>query len=127
MMPYCLTYLLIEYQPDNFDLQDFCAQLSLDFAQTQRFSADGFIELGRNELFDKDVNVMLRESLKNVLGKEDILLALKEKYALSFTLERVPLLQTDENAPYQKLSLDQDIIRFMYLCKVKDDLDYHIV
>ena len=75
MMPYCLTYLLIEYQPDNFDLQDFCAQLSLDFVQTQRFSADGFIELGRNELFDKDVNVMLRESLKNVLGKEDILLA----------------------------------------------------
>lgn len=126
-MPYCLTYLLIEYQPEAFDLKDFCDQLSLDFTQTQRFSADGFIELGRNELFDKDVNVMIRQTLKDLFGKEEILLALKDKYALSFTLERVPLLQTDESAPYQKLSLDEDVIRFMYLCKVKDDLDYHII
>ncbi len=127
MMPYCLTYFLVEYDQTTFDMQDFCTQLSLDFATVQRFSADGFIELGRNELFDKDVNVMIRQTLKDLLGKEEILLALKDKYALSFTLERVPLLQTDESAPYQKLSLDEDVIRFMYLCKVKDDLDYHII
>ena len=126
MMPYCLTYLLVEYDESTFDMQDFCTQLSLDFTQTQRFSADGYLELGRNEFYDIDVNVMLRQTLKDILGKEDVLRALKEKYHLSFTLERVPFLEANERIPLQKLSLDKDIIRFMYLCDVADDLDYHI-
>ena len=127
MNPYCLTYFLVEYDESTFDMRDFCTQLSLDFNEIERFSADGYMEIGRNEFFDLDVNVMLRRTLKDLLGKEAILLDLKEKYALKYTLERVPLLQATENAPYQRLSLDEDILRFMYLCKVKDDLDYHIL
>lgn len=127
MNPYRLTYLLVEYDESTFDLRDFCNRLSLNFDELQRFCADGTMELGRNELFDLDINVMLRRTLKNLLGNEDILLALKEKYALTYTLERVPLLQAAENAPHQRLFLDEDILRFMYLCKVKDDLDYHVL
>ena len=67
---------------------------------------------------------MLRETLKDLIGKEEILLELKNKYNLEYYLERVPLLIND--ASYFKLSLDDDIIEFMYKTKTKDDLDYHL-
>ena len=67
---------------------------------------------------------MIRETLKDLIGEEDILLELKNKYNLEYYLERVPLLLNDDN--YIKLSLDMDIIEFMYKTKTIDDLDYHL-
>ena len=69
---------------------------------------------------------MVRQTLKNLFGKEDVLLELKEKYNLQYSLERVPTINTRSQEPMPKLSLDNDVIEF--LCKIgaKDDLDYFI-
>ena len=76
--------------------------------------------------FDIDINVMIRRSIKDLIGKEDVLLELKNKYNLTYYLERVAILMSGSDASIQKLSLDDDIIEFMYKTKTSDDLDYHI-
>ena len=127
-LDYCLTYFLVDIkEPSGFDLRDFCNQLGLDYENTELFSTEESIELGRNEIYDRDCNVMLRKTLKDLLGKEDILSALKEKYSLDYTLERVPIIHTDAEADEQiRLTLADDIIAFMYKTGTHDDLDYFL-
>ena len=124
MHKYCLTYFLVKYDINNFDMKEFASKLSLNYDLLVYFSTDSTIEIGRNEFYQDDINIMIRETLKDLLGKEDILLELKNKYNLEYYLERVPLLLNDDN--YIKLSLDIDIIEFMYKTKTIDDLDYHL-
>ena len=121
---YCLTYFLVKYD-DNFDMKDFCEKLNLDYEYCSRFGTECTLEIGRNELFDSNINVMVRKSIKDLIGKENILLELKEKYNLEYFIERVPIIKK-ENKPYLKLSLEDDIIEFMYKSKTSDDLDYFI-
>lgn len=123
---YCLTYFLVKYDKENFSVKEFCDKLGLDLSYFERWGTDCTIEIGRNELFDLDINVMIRQSIKDLIGKEDILLELKNKYNLTYFIERVPLIISGSDNPIQKLSLDDDIIEFMYRTKTSDDLDYHI-
>lgn len=126
MSEYCLTYFLVKFDINNFDYDDFANQLNLDLQLLKRFGTDETIEIGRNELFDIDINVMIRRSIKDLIGKEDILLKLKNKYNLEYYIERVPCLVANTEKPRQILSLDYDIIAFMYKAQVCDDLDYYI-
>lgn len=126
MSDYCLTYFLVKFDINNFDYDDFANQLNLDLKLLKRFGTDETIEIGRNELFDIDINVMIRRSIKDLIGKEDILLKLKNKYNLEYYIERVPWLVANTEKPRQILSLDYDIIAFMYKAQVCDDLDYYI-
>ena len=126
MERYCLTYFLVQFG-DNFNLRDFCSLLGLSLGETERFSTECTLEIGRNEFFDMDVNVMLRKTLKDLLGKEKQLLALKERYGLTYYLERVPSLQANSEAPNQCLSLAPDVIEFLYKTQTVDDLDYYIL
>ncbi len=126
MSDYCLTYFLVKFDINNFDYDDFASQLNLDLQLLKRFGTDETIEIGRNEVFDIDINVMIRKSIKDLIGKEDILLKLKNKYNLEYYIERVPWLVANTEKPRQILSLDNDIIAFMYKAQVSDDLDYYI-
>ena len=122
---YCLTYFRVMLD-SNFDLKDFCNKLNLDYENQLRFSTDKHLEIGRNEMFNIDLNIMLRESIKDLIGKEDTLLELKKKYNLEFYLERVVHLHADTTLINPILSLDLDIIEFIYKTKTIDDLDYYI-
>ena len=126
-MPYCLTYFYVEIGSPEFDLADFCERLGLDYEMTERFSTEDSMDLGRCEEFDPDINVSVRKTLDCFFGKEDILVELSEKYSLKYYLERVPIASSEEGYPYQRWSLDDDIIEFMYKTKTHDDLDYHIM
>ena len=126
MERYCLTYFLVQFG-ENFNLRDFCSLLGLSFVETKRFGTDCTLDIGRNEVFDVDINVMLRVTLKDLLGKEKQLAALKERYGLTYYLERVPTLVANSEAPNQLLSLEPDIIEFLYTTQTIDDLDYYIV
>ena len=77
------------------------------------------IEIGFCDKFNIDINVMIKESLKDLFGKEDVLLFFKEKYNLEYYLERVIYLNKKEKV-YPILSLDLDIIEF--LCKSKQEM-----
>jgi hypothetical protein len=111
---------------ENFDMKDFCDKLGLNYEYQKEYGTDCSMEIGRNEVFKINLNEMLRYTLKDLFGKEEILLELKKKYNLEYYLERVPELHSDTTRVNPVLSLDDDIIEFMYKTKTKDDLDYFI-
>ena len=123
----CLTYFRVMYDISNFDPYDFCASLDIPYEVYEKFGTDCCIEIGRNERFNLDINVMIRETLRDLFGKEEILKILKEKYNLEYFLERVPTIIKDSTESNQILSLDNDIIEFLYRTQTKDDLDYFIL
>ena len=121
----CWTYFRVSYD-ENFDMKDFCQKLDLDYEHQKRYGTDEYMEIGSNYFYQQDVNQMVRQTLKDLSGKEKILLELKQKYNLKYTLERVPTINTRSQEPMPKLSLDDDIIEFLYKIGAKDDLDYFI-
>ena len=121
-----LTYFLVKFEPGTLDLAKFSEALGLNAEALERFGTECTLEIGRNSFFQPDINEMLRVTLKDLLGKERILSDLKRKYRLDYSLERVPVLYADGKIQNQRLSLDDDILAFMYLSGTHDDLDYFI-
>ena len=125
-MDYCLTYFRVLFD-ERFDLEDFCQQLGLDFEVLKDFCEEDWLEVGRNEVYNVDLNVMVRETLKDLFEKEKILLELKRKYHLTYYLERVIHIYADtENNINPILSLAPDIVAFLYKSDTEDDLDYYV-
>ena len=121
----CLTYFLVVHD-ENFDLKDFCDLLDLDYDYYLQFNTVDFLEIGRNEIYNVNINEMIRITLQDLFGKVDMLNKLKEKYNLTYYLERVPSLVESSDEPTPILSLESDIIEFLYKTNTIDDLDYYI-
>ena len=119
----CLTYFYVGYG-DNFDMQDFCDCLNLSLDQINDNAKNRAFRVGSNREYDVNLNVMLRKTLKPLLGKENKLIALARKYGLTYSLVRVVYLKADEINPI--LSLENDIIEFMCITQTEDDLDYYV-
>mgnify|MGYP001043382847 CR=1 FL=1 len=83
--------------------------------------------LGFNENYNVDVNEMLRVTLKDLFGKEEQIKKLKKEFSLSAILEIVPVIASNSNEPNQYLSLERDIIEFLYKSETDIDLDYYVV
>lgn len=124
-MNYCLTYFRVDFAK-NFDLKVFAEQLNLSYETLLENGTDQSLMIGYNEVFNIDCNEMIRETLKDLWGKEAILVELKEKYQLKYYLERVPHLFANKQTPNLNLSLDADIIEFLYKSETIDDLDYFV-
>lgn len=125
--PQCMTYFRVHYGNKPFDMRDFCERLGLDYEYAKDYGTDVTLHIGENYCFDVDINVMLRESLKDLFGKEQILAELRKKYCLEYYLERVPTMVAYSDMPNQLLSLDDDIIAFMYKTGTHDDFDYFLL
>lgn len=82
--------------------------------------------IGFNGEYNVDVNEMLRSTLKDLFGKEQKLREMKERFAVSTTLEIVPHIVANSEEPSQILSLDSDIIAFLYKSGTAVDLDYYV-
>lgn len=83
--------------------------------------------IGLNEKYDADVNEMIRATLKDLIGKEDKIAEMKEKFSVQTVLEIVPYVAVDSDEPTQNLSLDDDIIDFLYATGTSHDLDYYVI
>lgn len=118
-----LTYFSVHYDPQNFSFEDFCNELGLDLKETQESGTEDHIFIGFHYDYVEDVNIMVRNSLKTLFGKEEILVKLKEKYNLTYKLQRVPTLFVNRRI---NVSLDRDIIEFLYKSQTIDNLDYFI-
>lgn len=86
-----------------------------------------YFEIGRNEDYNVYVSDMCRITLKDLFGKEQAISDIKQKFNLSTTLEIVPYIAADSEEPNQCLSLDNDIIEFLYKTGTSIDLDYYII
>lgn len=72
-----------------------------------------WLRFGLNPEYDPDVNVMLRQTLKDLFGKEDRLREIQEKYFVSMRLEIYTTFITDSKEPKQNLKIDSDIRNFL--------------
>ena len=71
MEEYCLTYFRVEYQ-DDFDMKDFCQKLNLDYEYVKNWGGENWLQIGKNENFNFNINVMIRKTIKDLIGKEEV-------------------------------------------------------
>lgn len=83
-------------------------------------------EIGRNEDYKVYVSDMIRVTLKDLIGKEQAIVDLKQRFNLTACLVIVPYIVADSEQPNQCLSLDDDVIAFLYKSGTSMDLDYYI-
>lgn len=84
------------------------------------------IKIGFNENYNVDINEMIRATLKGIINKTDVLKTLKKELSLDYALVLVPEIYSDSEEPNPLLSLDRDIIEFLYLTETDIDLDYYV-
>lgn len=77
--------------------------------------------------YNIDINEMLRATLKNLIGRENKLNDLKLRFSLEYSLIIVANIAFHSESPKPVLSLDDDIIEFLYKTKARHDLDYYII
>lgn len=87
----------------------------------------GRLEIGRNEDYNVYVSDMIRVTLRDLFGKESQIVELKKRYNLTSYLLIVPYVVADSEQPKQCLSLDDDIIAFLYKTGTSMDLDYYVI
>ena len=73
------------------------------------------------------ISDVLRETLRPYFGKEQALRRLKEDFDAILRLEIVPELVANSDVPLPCLSLDGDIIKFLYLSGAEHDLDLYVL
>ena len=83
--------------------------------------------IGYNDNYDEDVNNMIRVTLNALLGKEEKLKQMQERFSVHIILEIVPYIPYRSREPNQILSLEKDIISFLYETNIEMDIDYYIV
>lgn len=119
----CRTYFIIACDEINrAAVKEELAEITDEFSE----SAHGFI-IGLNENYDVNVNEMLKITLKPLIGKEAKIKDLSENFGVKATLEIVPYIAKNSRAPHQILSLDKDIVAFLYKSGAEYDLDYYII
>ncbi len=116
----CLTYLYIVLKNEN-DVKEIENELK---AITKNYEIkDNNFEIGRNENSNVDINEMLRVTINDFINQESFFKNLKNKYDVNIYLEVVPYLGEDYKPI---LSIEKDIIKFLYLSEIEFDMDYYI-
>jgi hypothetical protein len=124
----CKTYLYVVGKEDKIekgifdDVEGEIKKYTADYIRK-----NDCIEIGENTLYNVDVNVMIRQTIKDFAFKCKEIKELINKFNLEIYLEIVPQIVADSQKPRQILSLDDDIIAFLYNSSIKLDLDYYIV
>lgn len=129
----CRTYFRIS---GDFDSKEILEKLGIEAYKiknkgeinhkSKRISFRDEITIGFNDKYDIDVNEMIRETIKALLPKKETLAEIYKKYSVDFYLVIVPEIYSDSDEPNQILSLDRDIIEFLYLTQTEIDLDYYV-
>ena len=129
----CRTYFLIL---GDFDAKELLRRMGIKNAEaTNRgephgrrgaISSTSRLEIGYNGEYDPDISVMIRKTISELLPFAGGMARLKEELGLEYYLETVAEIEGASDEPKPILSLDDDIIEFLYITKTKHDLDYYI-
>lgn len=96
----------------------------LNEKRTYEFST---IEIGNNEAYDVEVDVMIEKTIKELRTKVKELNELKIKYPdIDYTLEVVPEITPNLNEPNPYLSPTKEIMKFLVEIDAEYDIDYYI-
>lgn len=127
----CMTYFMIR---GNFDPDEITAYLRVVPEQVQRIG-DPIGKSGRKRQAalwrygtvvsnDWDVDKMMKETIRALLPKEDLLRKIKLTYDAALTLEVVPLVRYDEQPPCLAPSLA--VMRFCLETGTEMDIDLYV-
>ena len=120
----CLTYFLV-YSEEIINTNEIIKSLEIDESVISKITEQS-IEIGRCEQYDVNINNMVRYTIKELLGKEETLLMLKEKHNLEYYLSKVMVVDDMCDEPTPILGLEADVIEFLYKTKTIDDIDYYV-
>ena len=122
----CSTYLSVCINEGSKD--DFYYIRNILYCFVPDFDCfDQCFRIGQNDNYDVDINVMLRETLKDFLGKEDVLKDFQSVENATISLDIFATIIKDSEEPNQYLSLDDDMIEFLSKADVKLNLKYKII
>jgi len=93
---------------------------------TEVKQTNNMIEIGLNKNYDVDINNMIRKTIFDLLGKEEEIKKYLKENKIEAFLEIVPEIASKSNESKPILSLDEDIIEFLYKSGIRMDLDYYI-
>lgn len=119
----CKTYFSVGFDGNAEELERFIVDnLGVTPGRDGRY----FI-IGGNSRYSPDVNKMLAVTLKDLFGKEDKIKEMQEKFSVTCALEIVPYIASSSEKPPQNLSLNAEIIDFLYNSGTAMDLDYYVI
>lgn len=102
--------------------------VSAEWQKTENsFSHNFGYTIGMNTEYRTDVNIMIRKTIGELVGKEEALKKIAKEAGLKFYLVIVPEIAALSDVVSPILSLEDDIIEFLYKSGVKMDLDYYIL
>jgi len=85
------------------------------------------LEIGYNETYDVEVDVMIEETIKELRAKIKELKELKVKYSdIGYTLEVVPEITPNIDEPNPYISPTKEIMKFLVEIDADYDIDYYI-
>lgn len=120
----CTTYLRL-CVGESYDFITVGRALASLGGEWDRFASE--YTAGVNEEYDVDVNNMIRKTIAAFVGREVELKRLVNSLNGELYIEIVPRICAGSDEPNQQLSLDDDIIEFLYKSGAKLDLDYYIL
>ncbi|MBQ8738697.1 MAG: DUF4279 domain-containing protein [Clostridia bacterium] len=82
--------------------------------------------IGYNDNYNVDINEMIRVTLGDIIDKAELLCKMRVQMHYEYYLVVVPKIESDSDEPSPILSLDKDIIEFLYKSGAQHDLDYYI-
>lgn len=82
--------------------------------------------IGYNDNYNVDINEMIRVTLGDIIDKAELLCKMRVQMNYEYYLVVVPKIESDSDEPSPILSLDKDIIEFLYKSGAQHDLDYYI-
>ena len=125
----CKTYFAINLANDERENEVFKKEIEKfvkeNFDIAPQWRVRRFV-IGYNADYRVNVNEMLRITLKDLMGKTDKIKELCKIYGVKTSLVIVPYIVVDSGAPNPLLSLDKDIIEFLYKSNTSMDLDYYV-
>jgi hypothetical protein len=96
------------------------------FTKKPTIKGDRYL-MGENSDYNVDINVMIRKTIAPFVGREGEIKRLAEELNLDIWLEIVPYIYSSSDEPQPILSLDGDIVEFLFKSAIREDLDYYIM
>lgn len=89
-----------------------------------RRSRTAYLEYGRCEKYDVEVENMMRATIAPLLDKAELLEEIREKYKVEFWLSVVPTVHVGEPSP--TLAPPLDVIDFCHATRTEIDIDLYV-
>ena len=113
------------YRMEVWNDFEICQKFEEMGAKAQKLCAS--VTVNENNCYNVNVNEMIRQTIGCFVGKERELAEMIAHYDAEVYLVIVPCIKTGAESPNPVLSLERDVVEFLYKTGIKLDLDYYVL